>query len=100
MYKQGEYDLKLQPVKVTFKACEPYDYETFMMDLTLTNKDDNTTRTLQKDTAMPASRGCAHAYRIQDVYLYKGAIAVFLNVFTQGFEGPDMRFLAVTGNYK
>ena len=100
MYKQGEYYLKLRPVKVVIKDCEPYDYETLMMDLTLTNKDDNTTRTLQKDTTIPKSRGCAHGYRIQDVYLYKGSIAVFINVFTQGFEGPDMRFMAVSGQYK
>lgn len=100
MYKQGEFELKLNPVKIVTKECEPYDYETFMMDLTLKNKDDDTVRTLQKDTTLPQSRGCAHAYRIQDVYMYKGAIAVFINVFTQGFEGPDMRFMAVTGQYK
>ena len=100
MYKQGEFDLKLNPVKIVTKECEPYDYETFMMDLTLTNKDDNSVKTLQKDTTLPKSRGCAHGYRIQDVYLYKGAVAVFISVFTQGFEGPDMRFMAVTGQYK
>jgi predicted secreted protein len=100
MYKQGEFDLKLRPVKIVTKDCEPYEYETFMMDLTLTNKDDNSVRTLQKDTTLPKSRGCAHGYRLQDIYLYKEAMVVFINVFTQGFEGPDMRFMAVTGKFK
>ena len=100
MYKQGEFELKLNPVKTVTKECEPYDYETFMMDLTLKNNDEDKVMTLQKDTTLPRSRGCAHGYRIQDVYLYKGMVAVFIGVFTQGFEGPDMRFMAVTGQYK
>ena len=49
---------------------------------------------------LPESRNCPHTYSIQNVYVYENRVAVFLNVYTTGFEGPDMRFLAVTGNYK
>jgi hypothetical protein len=33
-------------------------------------------------------------------YLYKDFVVVFVGVFTRGFEGPDMRFMAVTGTLK
>ncbi|MEO7540159.1 MAG: DUF2259 domain-containing protein [Pyrinomonadaceae bacterium] len=99
-YQKGVYELTVKPLPVKNKACEPYELDTFMLHLTLANKDDETTKVLQKDTVLPESRGCVMSYRIQDVYLYKGTIAVFLNVFTPGFEGPDMRFITVTGSLK
>jgi predicted secreted protein len=53
---------------------------------------------LQKDgPAPPKSRNCPFGYHIEQVYFYKNRLAVFLNVFSQGFEGPDMRYMAVTG---
>ena len=107
MYRHGEYKLNLKPVKVKAKGCEIYDDDPVMMDLTLSNEPGHNTdqsmtflKSLQKDTSLPAERGCPLEYRLQDVYLYKDTIAVFINVFTPGFEGPDMRFMAVTGKYK
>jgi predicted secreted protein len=53
---------------------------------------------LQRDgDTVPGSRQCPYGYRIEQVYYYKNRLAVFLNVFGQGFEGPDMRYMAVTG---
>ena len=101
MHQEGEYELVLNPIKVTTKDCEPYGYDIFMMELKLTDKmGDGKTKFLQKDTSLPASRGCVMSYRIQDVYLYKGTIAVFMSFNTPGFEGPDMRFMAATGKLK
>ena len=107
MYKSGEYQLTLKPVKVKAKGCEIYDDDPVMMDLTISNKGENSPnqgvtwiRSLQKDSALPAERGCPIEYRLQAVHLYKETIAVFINVFVPGFEGPDMRFMAVTGRYK
>ncbi|HEX8369674.1 MAG TPA: DUF2259 domain-containing protein [Pyrinomonadaceae bacterium] len=55
-------------------------------------------QTLQKDAdVLPKSRQCPYGYKIEQVYIYEGKIAVFLNVFGQGFEGPDMRYMVVTG---
>jgi predicted secreted protein len=100
MHREGDYELKLTPVKVKVKGCEPYEQDPFMMELKLTDNRADTSKFLQKDTTLPDSRGCALCYRIQDVYLYKGLIAVFMGVFTQGFEGPDMRFMVAAGKLK
>lgn len=100
MYHRGDYELSLSEIPIKTKECEPFEMETNMLELKLTNKDDDTSKFLQKDTTLPSSRGCALYYRMQDVYLYKDFITVFVGVFTQGFEGPDMRFMAVTGTLK
>lgn len=100
MYRKGFYELSLKPVLTKTKDCEAFEKETFRFELSLKDKENETTKFLQKDTELPKSRGCALDYRIQDVYLYKNNIAVFLNVFKLGFEGPDMRFMAVSGKLK
>jgi len=46
---------------------------------------------------LPKVRSCPYGYCIEQVYFYKDKLAVFLNMFSQGFEGPDMRYIAVTG---
>jgi predicted secreted protein len=56
---------------------------------------------LHADQSIPASRGCTVAYRLYGVFApldwaYKGLTPVaVLSVYTQGFEGPDRRFIAV-----
>jgi predicted secreted protein len=96
-YRRGVHELALRSIPVSPKECEAYSIETVMLQLTLANKDDETSKVLQKDTSLPQSRGCVLSYRVQDVYLYKDFAAVFINVYTPGFEGQDMRFMAVTG---
>jgi predicted secreted protein len=75
--------------------------EGLRFDLTLKDNTHHTElpmQVLQKDAvAVPTSRHCPFGYHIEQVYFYKNRVAVFLNVFSQGFEGPDMRYLAVTG---
>ena len=96
------YQLTLKPVPVK-TGCSDY-YTHYMMELTLDHinqgEKDMEAQILQKDAALPASRGCPQGYRIESVYSYKGKIAVFINVFTQGWEGPDMRYMIVTGNWQ
>lgn len=100
MHREGDYELTLNAVPVKSKECEVYGIDTFMTEVSLKDNVNDTSRILQKDTSLPASRGCAMSYRIQDVYLYKGTLAVFAGVFSLGWEGPDMRFMAVTGKLK
>lgn len=98
MYHKGDYELTLQTIETKTKDCEPYEMDVFKFELALKDRENDTRRVLQKDNELPKSRGCAIEYRIQDVYLYENKVAVFINVFTPGFEGPDMRFMVVTGN--
>lgn len=114
-------DQSADPHQITFSSTDPLYglyYESFELRLTesdstqrcdywpdaairklrLTLTDpEKVVHVLQDDQQVPASRGCALRYRIQDVYLYQAsAIAVFINLFSPGFEGENMRFLVIT----
>jgi len=61
-----------------------------------------TTKTIHEDGSIPSSRGCPLGYRlagIQTFYPEGGApvFAVLIAIRSLGFEGPDHRFIAVTG---
>jgi predicted secreted protein len=101
MYRKGDYELVMNPSEVKVKDCEYTDDQSvFKLELLLKDKDLDKTVVLQRDSALPKSRACPLSYAIQHVYLYENNIAVFLNTYHMGFEGPDMRYLVVTGKYK
>ncbi|MEO8041307.1 MAG: DUF2259 domain-containing protein [Acidobacteriota bacterium] len=100
MYRRGDYELVLNPVEVKVKACDYNDQPIYKFDLSLKDKGVDKTVSLQKDGSLPPSRSCPIDYAMQFVYLYEDKIAVFLNTYYMGFEGPDMRYLVVTGKYK
>lgn len=92
------YELTLipTPAKETEGCSEGYKIEVTLKDNTQHYATD--LRILQKDgDVLPQGRQCPYGYRVERVYIYKNRIAVFLNVFGQGFEGPDMRYMVVTG---
>jgi predicted secreted protein len=99
MYAEGNYQLSLEPTKVESKK-DYLDLPVYKFSLTLKNGDEKPAKVLQKDESLPATRGNPIGYSVQNIYLYGNKIIVFMNVFTSGFEGPDMRYLAVTGVYK
>jgi predicted secreted protein len=69
--------------------------------LKIKNLTSNAEAVLHEDTQIPQSRGCPITYRIDAVAVpdtYPAEkVAVILSIFKPGFEGPDRRFLAVTG---
>ncbi len=75
----------------------------YKMELTLkdnTQHKEMPLRILQKDgDELPESRRQAYAYKVEQVYLYYNKIAVFLNVFSPGFEGSHIGYMVVTGEY-
>ena len=87
-----------------------YSLEVITRDLPLTTKCDmtapqllevrlssaNANRVLQRDTKLPASRGCAYAYQLHSVFLKGSGLVVFFAVYTPGFEGPNLDWMAVT----
>lgn len=63
---------------------------------------DGKTEVLQEDKDVPQSRGCPTGYRIGGVQTFfapdgKMSFAVLVTVIRHGFEGPDHRWIAVTG---
>ena len=99
-YYEREYELLLKTSEVKTKACEYASEPVLKFDLMLKETKAKTEKILQSDKTLPESRGCSLAYSIQSVYVYKNNVAVFLNTYSTGFEGPNMRFLSVTGIYK
>lgn len=95
------FDLTLQTSDAPDGKCEQYgaDLRRFSLSLTV---DDGEARPVYADPeTLPESRGCALGYSLSDVIegpaLDEGGryLVVLVNVFKQGFEGPDRRFLAV-----
>lgn len=54
---------------------------------------------LQKDTELPASRGCGFGYRIDQAFVSPtgDGLAVLVGFKRPGFEGPDYRLMGVSG---
>ncbi|TJU93732.1 MAG: DUF2259 domain-containing protein [Mesorhizobium sp.] len=64
-------------------------------------RDGGTTKLLHEDKSIPKSRGCPNGYSIGAVQTFSmdslSAYAVVIAVRQYGFEGPDYRWIAVTG---
>jgi len=97
MFREGYYQLKLRHVPVEGKE-DHLELPVYKIELTFKDGEKSPARVLQKDDKLPKSRGLPIGYAVEYVYLYKDKIIVFLNVYTSGFEGPDMRYMAVTGD--
>ncbi len=97
LYRDGFYQIKIKPVPVTQKNCDEYEREMFSFEMTLTNER-HETRVLQKSGAVPPNRGCATGYGIQEAFLYQNKLVVFVAIFTRGWEGENLRLMAVTGD--
>ncbi|MBS1793099.1 MAG: DUF2259 domain-containing protein [Acidobacteria bacterium] len=90
------YELTLKTLPAESKDCgtDVFKFELLLADKT--SSEERPVQVLQSDKTLPESRGCAYGYRIERVYFYGDRIAVFLQVFSQGFEGPDLRYRVVT----
>lgn len=55
--------------------------------------------TLHEDKRIPASRSCPLGYRLAALYtdMENGVMAILISIRGAGFEGPNHRWLAVTG---
>lgn len=70
--------------------------------LSLQGQDGKPFKVLHEDKAVPGSRNCPTSYSLSESYEYAppgrpAVLAVLVQRFSQGFEGRDRRFIAVTG---
>lgn len=94
------WTLRIEDIPLPASGCPEGYGDTYVgFDLWLT-RPDGASDLINHDTAIPASRVCPLRYTISDVVAFDGAngtvLAILINVFSLGFEGPDRRFLAVT----
>lgn len=75
------------------------------LKLELVNSQTNKVKVLQEDKVIPKSRGCALNYEIEDIiatpdsYGMGGTTSVvaLIRVFSDGFEGNNVRYIAISG---
>ncbi|HEV7283224.1 MAG TPA: DUF2259 domain-containing protein [Kaistia sp.] len=94
-----ELTVSLQAIPLDAPNNDDPDYKTQGFRLVL--KDERGETVLHEDKALPASRGTALDYRINDVIIQQrfgqpATLVVLVMVLTRGFEGPDGRYMAVT----
>ncbi|NVK35417.1 MAG: DUF2259 domain-containing protein [Rhodobacteraceae bacterium] len=95
-------DLKLEEVSISSSDCAAYVPDTKGFRLTMTYRGES--KVLNADKDLPASRGCPISYGIDRVITYYPAgkppvFAILILIQTYGFEGPDGRYLAITGQF-
>ncbi len=100
-------DLAGNPVTLTLSEyalpsteCAGFGANTKGFRLTMTHN--GVTRTLNNDTSVPGSRNCPLGYRIERFVTHfpkeaPPVFAVLIQMDSLGFEGPDRRYLAITG---
>lgn len=92
-----KYEIILRHIS-TDKRCPLSNKPAQMFQLSLATAEDE--KILQKDSRLPASRGCVLCYRIERVVSYRQKVVVFLHTWIPGFEGFSIRYLAVSGTLK
>ena len=80
-------------------SCDTYDEPVKGFTLTI-QRAGEAAQTLNSDTSLPASRGCAVDYDIAAVVAPTGYpkaihLVAIIAVYTRGFEGQDRRYIAV-----
>jgi predicted secreted protein len=103
-----DYSLELRPIPTTSERCY-FDEQAYIFELYLVDNGTGGRTALHRDEYLPEDRRCALAYRISDVVVFEPvqkrdvlgvSIVVFVNIFSTGFEGHDMRYTVVGGTLK
>lgn len=95
------YELNLETFLDETADCPDREFfPVYKLGLTLNynsyDRRNNHSQVMQKDSILPKRRDCPTGYGIESVYFYDDMVAVFLQVFSRGFEGPNMRYMVVT----
>lgn len=86
------------------ERCEAFGATKGFRLLKIGTRDGETTKLLHEDTSVPESRNCPIGYALADLVTYypegqSPVFAVLIRMQTVGFEGPNGRYLAVTGGF-
>jgi predicted secreted protein len=96
-FSSGDYELTLAPLPAADKRCEGLGEPNQRLQVELKDKSSNAVAVLQKDEVLPQSRGCAVYYGLNSIYWNGDKLAIFVEIYSVGFEGHDTRFMAITG---
>lgn len=99
-----EIEFRLTNITMPASAlCEAFGPSVGFKLTQIATSPDQSTRILHQDASVPDSRGCPRDYRLADIITYfpeagTPKVAVLIHVISQGFEGPDGRFMAITSS--
>ncbi|MFT3672384.1 DUF2259 domain-containing protein [Aestuariivirga sp.] len=99
----GTWEIEVKDVALPAPAdCTDLDIATPVgLEVTVKDVKSGKSITATRDTAIPKSRFCPHAYDIEAVFAPAGygqqeeTFVALIGVFSRGFEGSDRRFIAV-----
>ena len=96
------YEVVLAETKVPAPKDEPFCEEQGgprLLKLSLVGREetDKSVQVLQEDKRLPKSRACPFGYKVRSLTAYGGGVVVAVSYQRPGFEGPDTRYLVVTG---
>ena len=90
--------LELSESAISLPGCDSLGVKASLLELGLMSEQSKRKIALQKDERVPSSRGCAYDYRIESVHYHPaGSLLVFVSYLRPGYEGPDRKYLAVSG---
>jgi predicted secreted protein len=98
-----QYQVRLTKSAAKVPANMNWCDEGLMLKLELVNLQNGKIKVMQQDRTMPASRGCVMNYEIEDVVVNNAEfpnrpnVVVMLRVYSLGFEGADVRYMAISG---
>lgn len=96
------YEVVVEETKVSAPKDEPFCEDLGgpkLLKLSLVGREetDGSTQVLQADKRLPKSRACPLEYGVRGVTAYAGGVVVVVAYTRPGFEGPDTRYLVVSG---
>ncbi|MTI45158.1 putative secreted protein [Roseibium hamelinense] len=96
----GPMEIELAEFELPDATCASYGVQTKGFQLNTVYGGE--ARVRHFDKSLPKSRGCATGYRIERAVSFfpdgkPPVIAIIVHIAKHGFEGPDGRFLAITG---
>lgn len=105
--KTRKYSVDLKQWEIKNNRCQGYGINPKLFRLLISLDVDGEVKSniLYKDSVLPRSRGCPIEYDIHNVIVYpqnkekSGVIVVIINVYIQGYEGRNRRFLAITSRF-
>lgn len=96
------YEVKVETTKTkpATKDSAPGDYgPALLLKLSIVGREEakGTVQILQEDKRLPKSRAYPLAYSVRRVTAYQEGLVIILSYTTPGFEGPSVRYMAISG---
>jgi predicted secreted protein len=99
----GSFELEVKDVALPVPAeCTETDIAMPVgLEVTVKNLKTGTTKSIAKDSAIPKSRNCPHAYDIEAIFapsaynMPNDPVVALIGTYSRGFEGSNRRFIAL-----